>query len=149
MVSSYLVLNKLRLIDTVWAVILPGAASTFPVFIGDTFLYGDTGNGYGGSGGGRSLTLPDFARFGIWGIRGSFRSSIGIPGILNATGAAGISEEPGPSGRCHYIWQISMLIMQGYRRLPSLDHADAASLIFLSGQPSEQGIISSGMKGLK
>ena len=31
MVSSYLVLNKLGLIDTVWAVILPGAASTLPL----------------------------------------------------------------------------------------------------------------------
>ena len=38
MVSSYLVLNKLRLIDTVWAVILPGAASTFPVFIMTRFF---------------------------------------------------------------------------------------------------------------
>ena len=38
MVSSYLVLDKLRLIDTVWAVILPGAASTFPVFIMTRFF---------------------------------------------------------------------------------------------------------------
>ena len=38
MVSSYLVLNKLGLIDTVWAVILPGAASTLPVFIMTRFF---------------------------------------------------------------------------------------------------------------
>ena len=39
MVSSYLVLNKLGLIDTVWAVILPGAASTLPVFIMTRFSW--------------------------------------------------------------------------------------------------------------
>ena len=33
MLPEYLVLNQLRLIDTLWAVILPGAFSTFPVFI--------------------------------------------------------------------------------------------------------------------
>ena len=38
MVSSYLVLNKLGLIDTVWAVILPGAVSTLPVFIMTRFF---------------------------------------------------------------------------------------------------------------
>ena len=38
MVSSYLVLNKLGLIDTAWAIILPGAASTLPVFIMTRFF---------------------------------------------------------------------------------------------------------------
>lgn len=33
MVSDYLVLSKLNLIDTVWAIILPGTFSTFPVFL--------------------------------------------------------------------------------------------------------------------
>lgn len=33
MVPSYLTINALGLMDTVWAVILPGAFSTFPVFI--------------------------------------------------------------------------------------------------------------------
>ncbi len=33
MVPSYLVLNRLNLMDTVWAVILPGIFSTYPVFI--------------------------------------------------------------------------------------------------------------------
>lgn len=33
MVSDYLVLSKLKLIDTVWAVVLPGMFSTFPVFL--------------------------------------------------------------------------------------------------------------------
>ena len=33
MVSSYLVLDRLGLMNTVWAIILPGAVSTFPVFL--------------------------------------------------------------------------------------------------------------------
>lgn len=33
MLSEYLVLNQMGLLDTLWALILPGAFSTFPVFI--------------------------------------------------------------------------------------------------------------------
>ncbi len=33
MLSDYLLLNRLRLLDSLWAVILPGMFSTFPVFI--------------------------------------------------------------------------------------------------------------------
>lgn len=33
MLSNYLILDKLHLLDTLWALILPGAFSTFPVFI--------------------------------------------------------------------------------------------------------------------
>lgn len=33
MLSSYLVLNKISLVDTIWAVVLPGIFSTFPVFL--------------------------------------------------------------------------------------------------------------------
>ena len=33
MVPAYLTINHLGLMDTVWAVILPGAFSTFPVFV--------------------------------------------------------------------------------------------------------------------
>ena len=33
MLSEYLVLNRMGMIDTLWALILPGACSTFPIFI--------------------------------------------------------------------------------------------------------------------
>lgn len=33
MLSEYLILNRMGMIDTLWALILPGACSTFPVFI--------------------------------------------------------------------------------------------------------------------
>ena len=40
MLSEYLVLNQMQLIDTLWAIILPGAFSTFPVFIIYNFFRG-------------------------------------------------------------------------------------------------------------
>lgn len=40
MLSGYLVLNSLKLTDTLWSVILPGAFSTFPVFIMYRFFCG-------------------------------------------------------------------------------------------------------------
>ena len=40
MLSNYLVLDGLGLMDTLWAVILPGAFSTFPVFIMYRFFTG-------------------------------------------------------------------------------------------------------------
>lgn len=33
MLSEYLILNQMGMIDTLWALILPGACSTFPIFI--------------------------------------------------------------------------------------------------------------------
>ena len=40
MVSSYLVLDRLRLLDTLWSLILPAVFSTFPVFIMYRFFCG-------------------------------------------------------------------------------------------------------------
>ncbi len=40
MLSEYLVIHKLGLVDSLWAVILPGAFSTFPVFIMYNFFRG-------------------------------------------------------------------------------------------------------------
>ena len=40
MLPEYMVLSRLRLIDTLWAVILPGVFSTFPVFIIYNFFKG-------------------------------------------------------------------------------------------------------------
>ena len=40
MLSNYLVLDQMGLMDTLWAVILPGAFSTFPVFIMYRFFTG-------------------------------------------------------------------------------------------------------------
>lgn len=40
MLSEYLVLNKLKLLDSLWAIILPGAFSTFSVFVMYRFFCG-------------------------------------------------------------------------------------------------------------
>lgn len=97
MVSSYLVLNKLGLIDTVWAVILPGAASTLPVFIMTRFFYGHTGGGHGGGSRGWGILISDI--FTIW--TSAWRAGnpvgcgIGFFGILECNrGASGIFKKP-------------------------------------------------------
>lgn len=99
MVSSYLVLNKLRLIDTVWAVILPGAASTFPIFIMTRFFYDDTRGDYGGGSRRWCFPLPDICM--VWNPPGCggnpLSGSAGVSGVLECHGsAAGIFKEPGP-----------------------------------------------------
>ena len=90
MVSSYLVLNKLGLIDPVWAVILPGAASTL--------FHGHTGGGHGGGSRGWGFLISDF--FTIWASAGSAGHSlgcgIGLLGILERNrSASGILKKPG------------------------------------------------------
>ena len=75
MVSSYLVPEQLGLIDTVWAVILPGAASTLPVFIMTRFFMDIPGGGHGGGSRGWGFLISDFLRFGL---------PLGAPGILSA-----------------------------------------------------------------
>ena len=77
MVSSYLVLDGLGLLDTVWAVILPGAVSTFPVFLGSR-------------GAGRRGTAPDLSACGAPpGSAGApLRRGAGLSRVLECTGAA-------------------------------------------------------------
>lgn len=40
MLSNYLVMNQINLLDTLWAIVLPGVFSTFPVFIMFNFFRG-------------------------------------------------------------------------------------------------------------
>ena len=75
MVSSYLVLNKLGLIDTVWAVILPGAASTLPVFIMTRFFMDIPEAVMEAAAVDGASSFQTFLRFGL---------PLGAPGILSA-----------------------------------------------------------------
>lgn len=149
MVSSYLVLNKLKLIDTVWAVILPGAASTFPVFIMFRFF----------------MTIPDaiieaaavdgaspFQTFFHLGI------PLGAPGILSAVVLGFLEywnamEAPQAFLKKPELWPLSLYMANitsdnaGVSLIASLITMAPPILIFLFGQKYlEQGIISSGMK---
>lgn len=98
MVSSYLVLNKLGLIDTVWAVILPGAASTLPVFIMTRFFMDIPEAVMEAADRGWGFLISDF--FTIWASAGSAGHSlgcgIGLLGILERNrSASGILKKPG------------------------------------------------------
>lgn len=149
MVSNYLVLNKLKLIDTVWAVILPGAASTLPVFIMFRFF----------------MTIPDaiieaaavdgaspFQTFFHLGI------PLGAPGILSAVVLGFLEywnamEAPQAFLKKPELWPLSLYMANitsdnaGVSLIASLITMAPPILIFLFGQKYlEQGIISSGMK---
>lgn len=149
MVSSYLVLNKLRLIDTVWAVILPGAASTFPIFIMTRFF----------------MTIPEaimeaaavdgaspFQTF-VW-----FGIPLGAAGILSAVVLGFLEywnamEAPQAFLKNQALWPLSLYMANitvdnaGVSLIASLITLMPPLLIFLFGQRYlEQGIISSGMK---
>ena len=117
MVSSYLVLNMLGLIDTVWAVILPGAASTLPVFIMTRFFMDVPEAVMEAAAVDGASSFQTFLRFGLpLGAPGhSVGCGIGVFGILERNrGAAGILEKNRRSGRCHYICQTSQRITPGY-----------------------------------
>ncbi len=75
MVSSYLVLNKLGLIDTAWAIILPGVASTLPVFIMTRFLWTIPGAVTEAAAVDGASPIQTFLRLGL---------PLGAPGILSA-----------------------------------------------------------------
>ena len=128
MVSSYLVLNKLGLIDTVWAVILPGAASTLPVFIMTRFF----------------MDIPE-AVMEAAAVDGA--SSLGFLEYWNAI------EAPQAFLKNQALWPLSLYMSNitadnaGVSLIASLITLMPPLLIFLSGQKYlEQGIISSGMK---
>ena len=47
MLSNYLVLDQMRLLDTMAGIILPAVFSTFPVFLMYRFFAGASGSNYG------------------------------------------------------------------------------------------------------
>ena len=149
MVSSYLVLNKLRLIDTVWAVILPGAASTFPVFIMPRFFMAIPETVMEAAAVDGASPFQIFARLGI---------PLGASGILSAVVLGFLEywnamEAPQAFLKNQALWPLSLYMANitadnaGVSLIASLITLTPPLLIFLSGQKYlEQGIISSGMK---
>ena len=149
MVSSYLVLNKLRLIDTVWAVILPGAASTFPVFIMTRFFMAIPETVMEAAAVDGASPFQSFVRLGI---------PLGASGILSAVVLGFLEywnamEAPQAFLKNQALWPLSLYMANitadnaGVSLIASLITLTPPLLIFLSGQKYlEQGIISSGMK---
>lgn len=149
MVPNYIVLNALGLMDTVWAVILPGVFSTFPVFImaksfdavPHSLLEAAALDGAG--------PLQVFVRVGI---------PLGVPGILSAAvlgflEAWNAIEQPMTFLKTPSLWPLSLYLPQipatalALAMAASLVMLTPAVLIFLFGQKYlELGIQASGLK---
>lgn len=149
MVPSYLVANGLGLMDTLWAVILPGLFSTFPVFImakgfdavPDALLEAAALDGAG--------PLQTFFRIGL---------PLGVPGILSALVLGFLEcwnaiEQPMTFLKTKSLWPLSLYLPEiaaeklGLAMVSSLLMLAPSVLIFLFGQKYlELGIQSSGLK---
>ncbi len=149
MVPNYLVSDRLGLMDTIWAVVLPGVFSTFPVFImargfdavPHALLEAASLDGAG--------PVQTYARVGL---------PLGAPGILSALvlgflEAWNAIEQPMTFLKDKTNWPLSLYLPQivtekaGLAMASSLVMLLPAILIFLFGQKYlELGIQSSGLK---
>lgn len=149
MVSSYFVLETLHLLDTVWAIILPGAVSTFPVFLMTRFF--------------AAIPAPLLEAAAIDGA-GPWRTflhiglPLGAPGILSAVVLGFIEawntlEQPLTFLKDKTLWPVSLYLPAvtpenaGVSLAASLLMLVPALLIFLFGQKYlEAGIAASGLR---
>ena len=149
MVSAYLAANMLGLLDTIWAVILPGVFGAFPVFIMTkgfdavpaALLEAAALDGTG--------ALGTLLRIGV---------PLGMPGILSAAvlgflEAWNAIEQPMTFLQTKALWPLSLYLPQiaaqrlGLARAASLVMLAPAALIFRFGQQYlTLGSQSSGLK---
>lgn len=149
MVSSYLVLDGLNLMDTVWAVILPGAVSTFPVFLMTRFFAAIPESLMEAAALDGAGHLQCFLRVGV---------PLGAPGILSAVVLGFLEywnalEAPLTFLKDKTLWPLSLYLPAvtadnaGVSLVASVIMLVPALLIFLFGQKYlEQGIAASGLK---
>ncbi len=149
MVSSYLVLNHLSLIDTRWAIILPGMFSPFAVFI--------MMRGFAGI----SEAILEAARIDGAGVLRIFVSvglPLGMPGVLSAVVLGFLEhwsmlEQPMTFLKTKGLWPLSLFVApqspasMGPGFVAALVIAAPPLLLFLYGQHDlERGIASAGVK---
>ena len=149
MLSSYLVLNRLRMLDTQYAVILPAVFSTFPVFLT-----------YGGF---RCIPVQLFeaARIdgaGEWRIFWKIGLPLGKSGLLSAMVLGfleywNMMEQSMAFLEDKSLWPLSLYLPEitwaqaGYAFTASIITLIPAVFVFVWGQDYlEQGIIFSGLK---
>ncbi len=149
MLSSYIVLNKLSLLNTHWAVILPAVFSTFPVFVT-----------YGGF---RAIpkALIEAARIdgaGEFYIFTRVGLGLGKGGILSAVVLGFLEywnmiEQPLAFLKDKALWPLSLYLPEidwtqaGFSFAASIVMLIPAVFVFIMGQDYlEQGIIYSGLK---
>ncbi len=149
MVSSYFVLDRLGLMNTVWAIILPGAVSTFPVFLMIRFFAAIPS----------ALTeAASLDGAGAWQIFIHLGLPLGVPGILSAVVLGFLEywnalEQPMTFLKDQTMWPLSLYLPTvtaenaGASLAASVIMLMPALLIFLFGQKYlEAGIAASGMK---
>ena len=148
MVSSYFVLDSLGLMNTVWAIILPGAVSTFPVFLMIRFFAAIPS----------ALTeAASLDGAGPWQVFWHLGLPLGAPGILSAVVLGFLEywnalEQPMTFLKDRTIWPLSLYLPTvtaenaGASLAASVIMLTPALLIFLFGQKYlEAGIAASGM----
>lgn len=149
MVSSYLVLDGIGLMDTIWAIILPGAVSTFPVFLMTRFFAAIPESLIEAAALDGANPFQVFLRVGI---------PLGAPGILSAVVLGFLEywnalEAPLTFLKDKTLWPLSLYLPTvtadnaGVSLVASVIMLIPALLIFLFGQRYlEQGIAAAGLK---
>lgn len=149
MLSSYITLNRLSLLNTQWAVILPAVFNTFPIFV----IYG----------GFRAIPRPlleaaridgagefyIFVKLGVALGKGSIMSAI----VLGFLEYWNMIEQPIAFLEDQYLWPLSLYLPEiswtqaGFAFSASVLMLIPAVFVFIMGQDYlEQGIIYSGLK---
>ena len=149
MVSSYFILNQLKLINTVWAIILPGIVSTFPVFLMIRFFTAIPS---------ALIEAASLDGANPWQIFLYLGLPLGAPGILSAVVLGFLEywnalEQPATFLKDPSIWPLSLYLPAittenaGISLTASIFMLTPALLIFLFGQNYlEAGIVTSGIK---
>lgn len=149
MLSSYLVLHDLSLLDNLWGIILPGVFSTFPVFI----MY----RGFCGIPKGllEAARVDGAGEFQIFIHMGLPLGSAGIGSalVLGFLEYFSLIEQPLAFLKNKSLWPLSLYLPQiglsdaGYAFAASAAALIPAVFVFLLGQDYlEKGIIATGMK---
>ena len=149
MVSSYLILDQLKLLDTVWAIILPAAFSTFPVFIMYRFFAGIPYS---------LIEAAELDGAGPWQVFRYVGLPLGAPGILSAMVLGFLESWNALEQPLNFLenpanWPLSLYLPNlatsnaGVAMAASFIMLLPALPIFLFGQRHlEQGIRASGLK---
>jgi multiple sugar transport system permease protein len=149
MVGQYLALDKFQLIDTRWAIILPLAFSTFPVFIMTKFFEVIPNS---------MLEAARIDGAGEFRIFLNIGLPLGVPGLLSAMvlgflEAWGMIEQPMTFLRSQKLWPLSLYLPQitgdslGWALSASALTLIPPLLVFLCGQRYlVQGISTMGIK---
>ena len=149
MASSYIVLSRLSLIDTPYAIILPAVFSAFPVFIMTKFFAGIPRE---------MLEAARMDGAGEWSIFFRIGLPLGLPGVLSAALLGFVEGWNAVEQPITFLKTASLFPLSVFLPATTVENAGVsfvsaviallpAVLIFLFGQQYlEQGIIASGIK---